>query len=84
MMMMTLIKLVGTILGAWLIAVGALITFVQLVSWMGYTHDAVVNWRPAPIDMFYSDAFLPFTGILVIVIFLLSVYIIELRKKLQQ
>jgi len=81
---MTILKLIGTILAGWLMSVGALITFVQVLEYAGYTQESLSTWRAAPIDMFYSYAFVPAMGVCFITIFLLSVYIIELRKKLQQ
>ena len=81
---MTILKLIGTILAGWFVSVGALITFVQLVSWMGYTHDAVVTWRPAPVEMFYADAYIPTVGILLVVISLIGIYVLELLKQLKK
>ena len=82
--MMTILKLIGTILAGWFMSVGGLMTFVMSLTYLGYTQETVANWRPAPVDMFYAGSFIPLTGILVVGILIMGVYVLELRKKLQK
>ena len=79
-----MMKLIGMIIAGWFMSVGGLMTFVMSLTYLGYTQETVANWRPAPVDMFYASAFIPLTGILLIGLFIMGVYVMELRKKLQK
>jgi hypothetical protein len=78
--MFNLLKMAGVLVGMALMSIGAVWAFVYGIIALGFTPEATVLWRPAPIDMFIAMAGPITIGLMAGVIGLMAVWVYELKK----